>query len=332
MSPHSAEIHKFDPLHNQNCTRPCESATYSCGTKGSQQEVRAAIIKQNQQRKGSRMYERNFLDDNLTLSAYVLRSRLEGRKPKIGLILGSGLGTLADEIEEPIKIPYMEIPRMKSSTAASHVGQFVCGKLAGVEVLCMQGRLHGYEGYTSQEVVYPVWLLERMGVETLITTNAVGAINEQFKVGEFCVVSDHINYTGRNPIAAHDPADLSNRFFSMVDAYDFGLRQLALTVAQQKNIPIHEGVYLGLLGPSFETPAEIRMFRSWGADTVAMSMVEEVIAARHVGLRVLGISLLSNMAAGIGDSVPDGHEVLEVGKRCEPDFSRLVSGIVEQLQ
>lgn len=277
------------------------------------------------------MYQRNFLDDNLTLSAYVLRTRLEGRKPTIGLILGSGLGPLADEIEDPIKVPYMEIPRMKSSTAASHVGQFVCGTLAGKEVLCMQGRLHGYEGYTSQEVAYPVWLLERMGVDTLITTNSVGAINESFKVGDFCVIADHINYTGRNPIAAHDPADLSNRFFSMTDAYDPSLRRLALKVAAQERVTMHEGTFIGLLGPSFETPAEIKMFRSWGADTVAMSVVEEVIAARHVGMRVLGISLLSNMAAGINNASPDGFEVLDVGKQREPDFSRLVAGIVAEL-
>lgn len=277
------------------------------------------------------MYQRNFLDDNLTLSAYVLRTRLGERKPKIGLILGSGLGSLAHELENPLKVPYMEIPRMKSSTATSHVGQFVCGTLAGKEVLCMQGRLHGYEGYSSQEVAYPVWLLERMGVETLITTNSVGAINESFNIGDFCVIVDHINYTGRNPIAAHEPADLSNRFFSMNDAYDPDLRKLALQVANQEKVVMHEGVFIGLLGPSFETPAEIRMFRVWGADTVAMSVVEEVIAARHVGMRVLGISLLSNMAAGINNASPDGFEVLDVGKQRESDFSRLVTGIVAEL-
>lgn len=277
------------------------------------------------------MIQRNFLDDNLTLSAYVLRSRLDGRQPKVGLILGSGLNSLADEIENPIKIPYMEIPRMKTSTAESHVGQFVCGTLAGKEVLCMQGRLHGYEGNTTQEVAYPVWLLERMGVETLITTNSVGAINESYQVGDFCVIADHINYTGRNPIAALEPAGLSNRFFSMTEAYDPALRELALRIANRAEVRIHEGVFIGLLGPSFETPAEIRMFRSWGADTVAMSVVEEAIAARHVGMKVLGISLVSNMAAGIENSSPDGLEVLAIGKQREPHFSRLVTGIISEL-
>lgn len=277
------------------------------------------------------MIQRNFLDDDLTLSAYVLQSRLAERTPRIGVVLGSGLNPLAEELDDPIKVPYREIPRMKTSTAESHVGQFVCGTLGGKELLCMQGRLHGYEGNTAQEVAYPIWLMERMGVEILITTNAAGAINESFEVGDFCVMSDHINHTGRNPIADADPAALSNRFFSMTDAYDPTLRELAMRVAEKEQVKVHEGVYLGLLGPSFETPAEIRMFRGWGADTVAMSVVEEVIAARHVGIRVLGISLITNMAAGINGASPDGLEVLDVGKHREPDFSRLVRGIVADL-
>ncbi len=277
------------------------------------------------------MTTRNFLDDNLMLSAYVLSMRLEGRRPSIGMVLGSGLNPLADEIEDPIKVPYREIPRMKLSTAESHVGQFVCGTLAGKEVLCMQGRLHGYEGNNAQEVAYPIWLMERMGVETLIVTNAAGAINEGYQVGDFCVMADHINFTGRNPIAAPDPADLSNRFFSMTDAYDPGLRKAAIEVGKEAGVSVQEGVYLGLLGPSFETPAEIKMFRVWGADTVAMSVVEEVIAARHVGMRVLGISLVTNKAAGVEGASPDGLEVLDVGKQREGDFSRLVKGIVAKI-
>lgn len=277
------------------------------------------------------MFRRNNLDDNLTLSAYVLSERIEHRRARIGLILGSGLNPLAEEIEDAIKVPYREIPRMNLSTAESHVGQFVSGTLAGKEVLCMQGRLHGYEGNTAQEVAYPVWLLERMGVDTLITTNAAGAINETYAVGDFCVMSDHINYTGRNPIAEQDPAALANRFFSMTDAFDPELRRKALAVAKKERVALREGVYLGLLGPSFETPAEIKMFRSWGADTVAMSVVEEVIAARHVGMRVLGVSLITNMAAGIGGASPDGFEVLDVGAQCGEDFSHLIKGILAKL-
>ena len=264
------------------------------------------------------MLERNILDDNLTLSAYVLRQRLEGREPTIGLVLGSGLNPLANEIADAASIPYAEVPRMKTSTAESHVGRFVCGTLGGKCVLAMQGRLHAYEGNSAQEVAYPVWLMERLGVRTLITTNAAGALNPNYEVGDFCIMADQINFTGRNPIAAPDPANLSDRFFSMLDAFDPELRAIAHDVA-------------AALGPSFETPAEIRMFRSWGADTVAMSVCEEVIAARHVGMRVLGISLVSNMGCGIEGASPTGLEVLDVAKTREGDFSRLITGIVEQL-
>ena len=217
------------------------------------------------------MLERNILDDNLTLSAYVLRQRLEGREPTIGLVLGSGLNPLANEIADAASIPYAEVPRMKTSTAESHVGRFVCGTLGGKCVLAMQGRLHAYEGNSAQEVAYPVWLMERLGVRTLITTNAAGALNPNYEVGDFCIMADQINFTGRNPIAAPDPANLSDRFFSMLDAFDPELRAIAHDVAAERGVRVREGVYLGALGPSFETPAEIRMFRSWGADTVAMS-------------------------------------------------------------
>ena len=277
------------------------------------------------------MLDQNTLDDDLAVGSSVLASRLGGRRPRIGLILGSGLNPLADEIEEAVTVPYAEVPFMRTSTAEGHVGRFVCGRLAGREVLCMQGRLHGYEGYSSQEVAYPVWLLAQMGVEALIVTNAVGAVNEGYGVGDFCVMTDHINFTGRNPIAAPGPARLADRFFTMTDAYDPGLRTLAIKAAAEEGVALHEGVYLGLLGPSFETPAEIRIFRAWGADTVAMSAVEEVIAARHVGLRVLGISLVSNMAAGVKGASPSGAEVLDVARQQEKNFSRLIKGIVAKL-
>ncbi|WP_225749038.1 purine-nucleoside phosphorylase [Paraeggerthella sp. Marseille-Q4926] len=277
------------------------------------------------------MLERNILDDNLTLSAYTMRKRLGDRRPRIGLILGSGLNPLANEIADAELIPYVEVPRMNTSTAEGHVGRFVCGTLGGKCVLVMQGRLHGYEGNSSQEVAYPVWLMQRLGVDTLITTNAVGALNVNYQVGDFCIMSDQINFTGRNPIAAPDPANLSDRFFSMFDAFDPQLRSIAHDVAAERGIRVQEGVYLGLLGPSFETPAEIRMFRSWGADTVAMSVCEEVIAARHVGMRVLGVSLVSNMGCGIGGASPTGVEVLDVAKTREADFARLITGVIEQL-
>ncbi|MBC2889156.1 purine-nucleoside phosphorylase [Gordonibacter massiliensis (ex Traore et al. 2017)] len=277
------------------------------------------------------MSQSNVLKENLAESARVVAERIGGRAPEVGMILGSGLGPLAEQIEDAVYVPFGEVPHMKTSTATSHVGRFVCGNLGGKCVLAMQGRLHGYEGNTAQEVAYPVWLMHGLGIGTLVTTNAAGAINEGYRVGDFCVMEDHINFTGRNPVAGLEPDGIAFRFFSMLDAYDPALRRLALQVADELGIRVQQGVYLGLLGPSFETPAEIRAFRSWGADTVAMSVCEEVIAARHVGMRVLGMSLVSNMACGIEGASPTDEEVLDVARDREADFARLVTGIVERL-
>lgn len=277
------------------------------------------------------MSEYMTLDEKLTEGATYLRSHLGDRKPEIGLILGSGLNHLADSLEQAVYVPFGDVPHMNVSTAQGHVGRFVCGTFGSKLVFCMQGRLHGYEGNTAQEVAFPVWLMQRIGIDTIITTNAAGAINESYRVGDFCIMSDQINFTGRNPVAHPEAAELSQRFFSMTDAFDPDLRALALEVGARENIRVQESVYLGLLGTSFETPAEIRAFRIWGADTVAMSVVEEVIAARHGGMRVLGISLASNMAAGIGGASPDGDEVMEVAQTREADFVRLMSGIVQAM-
>lgn len=277
------------------------------------------------------MPKENILKENLHEAAYHLKVLLKGRKPEVGIILGSGLGPLAEQVEDAIVVPFGDIPHMKRSTATSHKGQFVCGTLAGKCVLVMQGRLHGYEGNTAQEVAFPVWIMHELGIGTLITTNAAGAINESYHVGDFCIMSDHINFTGRNPIVGQDPNGIAFRFFSMKDAYDPELRALAKRIAEREGIRVQEGVYLGLLGPSFETPAEIRAFRAWGADTVAMSVVEEVIAARHVGMRVFGMSLCSNMACGVGDASPNEQEVLEVALSRQSDFCRLVTEVVREL-
>lgn len=272
----------------------------------------------------------NVLKANLEEAAGVLRERLGNRKPAVGIVLGSGLGPLAEQIEDAIIVPFGEIPHMKRSTATGHKGRFVCGELGGKTVLAMQGRLHGYEGNSPQEVAFPIWLMHLLGVRALITTNAAGAINESYVPGEFCIMSDHINFTGRNPIVGTEPDGIAFRFFSMKDAYDPELRAVAHKVALERGVAVQEGVYLGLLGPSFETPAEIRAFRAWGADTVAMSVCEEVIAARHVGMRVLGISLVSNMACGVEGASPSDVEVFEVAKEVEPKFCRLIEGIVEE--
>lgn len=272
----------------------------------------------------------NVLKADLEEAAGVLRERLGNREPVVGIVLGSGLGPLAEQIENAVIVPFGEIPHMKRSTATGHKGRFVCGELGGKTVLAMQGRLHGYEGNSPQEVAFPIWLMHLLGVRALITTNAAGAINESYAPGEFCIMSDHINFTGRNPIVGTEPDGIAFRFFSMKDAYDPELRAVAHRVALERGVAVQEGVYLGLLGPSFETPAEIRAFRAWGADTVAMSVCEEVIAARHVGMRVLGISLVSNMACGVEGASPSDVEVFEVAKEVEPKFCRLIEGIVEE--
>lgn len=273
----------------------------------------------------------NLLKSRLEASRKVLLEKLGSLKPEIGIILGSGLGPLADHIQDALYIPFEEVPYMKTATASSHVGRFVCGTLSGKNVIAMQGRLHGYEGNEAWEVAYPVWLMHLLGVKILITTNAAGAINESYQVGDFCLMQDHINLTGRNPIVGTDPDGFAPRFVPMKDAYDPALRQVAKAVADELSISIQEGIYLGLLGPSFETPAEIRAFRVLGADTVAMSVVEEVIAARHVGIKVLGISLVSNMACGIEGASPCDDEVLDVAKSKEADFVALIKGIVSRL-
>ncbi len=273
----------------------------------------------------------NLLKDKLAESCDVLSFLLDGREPKIGIVLGSGLGALADDVEDSVSIPFSSIPHMKRSTAMNHVGQFVCGTLGGECVIVMQGRLHCYEGLSAQEVAYPIWLMHELGVETLITTNSAGAINPGYNVGDFCIMSDHINFTGQNPVTGSDPDGISLRFFSMYEAYDPALRQLAKRVAQASGIPVQEGVYLGLLGPSFETPAEIRAFRAWGADTVAMSVIHETIAARHVGMRVLGISLISNMACGIQAADPTDFEIFKVSHERSGAFCHLITEIVRNI-
>lgn len=273
----------------------------------------------------------NELIGHLEESEHAMRDALGGFTPEILLVLGSGLGPLAERIEDPVFIPFADVPHMKTSTATSHIGRFVAGMLGGKRVLCMQGRLHGYEGNSAQEVAYPIWLAGRLGAETLITTNAAGAINESYEVGDFCIMADHINFTGRNPVAGIEPNGISGRFFSMYEAYDSELRMLGVEVGQELGLPVHEGVYLGLLGPSFETAAEIRAFCAWGADTVAMSVCEEVIAARHIGLRVFGMSLCTNMACGVESADPSDEEVLEVAKLREGDFCRFMEAFVSRI-
>lgn len=276
-------------------------------------------------------------DDNLVAAveegARVLGDFLAGQEPVAGIILGSGLNPFADSLRQARFLDYRDVPFMQVSTATGHRGRFVIGTVpgAGRTVLCMQGRLHKYEGYSARQVAFPVWLMARCGIGTLVTTNAAGAINPAFHVGDFCIMADQINLTGTNPLVGRAPNELAERFVPMLDCFDPALRALAHEVARREGVRVQEGVYLGLLGPSFETPAEIRMFAGWGADTVAMSVVEEVIAARHMGMRVLGMSLISNMACGVQGADPNSAEIMDVAAAREEDFSRLVAGIVGKL-
>jgi purine-nucleoside phosphorylase len=252
-------------------------------------------------------------------------------KPQIGLILGSGLGVLADLIEQPIVVDYSRIPHFPVSTVEGHAGELVVGTIKGKQVLVMKGRFHAYEGYGAETVSFPVRVMKELGVETLIVTNAAGGINESYQVGDLMVISDHLNLTYRNPLIGPNDAALGVRFPDMSEAYSKRLRKVAHEVAASQDFKLQEGVYVGLLGPNYETPAEIRMFRTLGGDSVGMSTVPEVIVARHAGIEVLGFSCISNMASGILDQPLSHAEVMETTEKVKPKFLKLVLGIIEAI-
>ncbi|AKF95356.1 purine-nucleoside phosphorylase [Brevibacillus laterosporus] len=252
-------------------------------------------------------------------------------KPTIGLVLGSGLGVLADEIEEATVIPYNEIPHFTKSTVVGHKGQLVIGKLKGKQVVAMQGRFHYYEGHELEAVVFPIRVMKAIGVETIIVTNAAGGVNESYKPGDLMLISDHLNLTYRNPLIGGNDESLGARFPDMSEAYSKRLRKLSKEIAATLGIQLQEGVYAGLLGPSYETPAEIRMLRILGGDAVGMSTVPEVIVARHMNIEVLGISCISNMAAGILDQPLSHDEVMETTEKVKAEFLSLVKGVIEKM-
>ena len=263
-------------------------------------------------------------------AAYV-RSALGGRRPEIAITLGSGLGDLAERLDAPLTIPYKEIPHFPVSTVSGHKGQFVCGKLGGKEVLCMQGRFHYYEGYDLKQVTMPVRVMKLLGIDSLLVTNAAGGINTGFHAGTLMLIEDHLNLTGENPLIGENLDAFGDRFFDMTVAYDKEYRTLAKATAEELNIPLATGVYAWLTGPNFETPAEIRYLRTIGADAVGMSTVPEVLAARHSGIRVLGISCITNLAAGMTDNTLSHEEVKETAGRVQNEFIRLVTGIVSRM-
>lgn len=247
---------------------------------------------------------------------------------EIGIILGSGLGTLGEKIGNPKYVDYADIPNFPVSTAPGHVGRFVFGTLNGKKVMCMQGRIHLYEGYEVQSVVMPIRVMKMMGVKKLIVTNAAGGINESFDVGDIMVITDHINFTGRNCLIGKNDGDFGCRFPDMSFAYAPSLREIAFNCAEKLGMKLQQGVYIGCTGPSYETPAEIRAFRIMGADTVGMSTVQEVIAANHCGIDVLGFSLVSNKAAGLSGERLTEEEVLTIGRQKSEEMQTLITEIV----
>ena len=263
-------------------------------------------------------------------AAKFIRSKTKLR-PKIALVLGSGLGAFADELESATRIPYERIPHFPRSTAIGHAGRLVIGKVENVAVAAMQGRVHFYEGYSLKDIIFPMRVFARLGIRAAILTNAAGGINLNFTQGALVVVRDHINLQGSNPLIGPNDERFGPRFPDMTHAYDKNYRTTALEEARRLGIEVSEGVYAALSGPSYETPAEIRYLRTIGADVVGMSTVPEVIAARHMGMRVLGISCVTNMAAGILDKPLDHREVLATGERVKDNFIALLRAVLPRI-
>ncbi|HEX4038052.1 MAG TPA: purine-nucleoside phosphorylase [Acidobacteriaceae bacterium] len=252
-------------------------------------------------------------------------------RPLIGIVLGSGLGAFAEQIENAVAISFADIPHFPQSTVPGHSGRLVIGTLSGMAVAVMQGRVHAYEGYSSEQVTFPIRVLGRMGVQRLVLTNAAGGINPALHQGQLVLLSDHINLSGRNPAAGANDDRFGPRFFDMSEAYSVRLRKVAHEAAHEMDFRLDEGVYLSVLGPSFETPAEIRGFSALGADLIGMSTVQETIAARQMGMEVLGISCVTNMAAGIQKEPLSHEEVIATGRAVEAQLAGLLTRVVGML-
>jgi len=269
--------------------------------------------------------------DALKEAAHRLKTLLP-HEPTIGLVMGSGLSDALRPIDDETIIPWSKIPYFPEPTVEGHAGQYIAGSLNEAPVLVQQGRVHHYEGKPMDEIVFPTRLMKLIGVETLVITNAAGAINDAYKPGDFVLIRDHINAIPESPLRGPNVDDLGPRFPNMNDAYSPELRRLAHQAAEEAGLSLQEGVYLATSGPQYETPAEIQMYKHWGADLVGMSTVPEVIAARHCGLTVLGISLATNYAAGINEEAhPTHEEVIEASKKAEANLAKLVRALLELL-
>jgi purine-nucleoside phosphorylase len=264
-------------------------------------------------------------------AAEFLQSSLSIR-PQVAVVLGSGLGAFADTLDNPKVIPYHDIPGWPQSTAVGHAGKMVAGMVSGVPVIALAGRAHLYEGYTAQQAVYGVRALAKVGVKSIVLTNAAGGVNPAFGPGTLVLISDHINLQGQNPLIGPNDDSLGPRFPDMSEAYSKRYREIARAAATEMGLEMPEGVYAALSGPNYETPAEIRYLRAIGADLVGMSTVPETIAANHMGLKVLGISCVTNAAAGVIDQKLDHKEVLEVGERMKGTMVELLRRVSPRLQ
>jgi len=275
--------------------------------------------------------------DQVTQAAAFLRDRLAPATPSVGIVLGSGLGAVADAIPSPTIVPYAEIPHFPQSTVQGHSGRIVAGLLAGTPAIVMQGRVHFYEGYSPQQVTFPMRVLGALGLRAVVLTNAAGGIAEGYHIGQLVALRDHINLMGFNPLnGPNEPRfgfqpNSGLRFFDMTEAYSRRLRALAQQAAAAEGFPLDEGVYLAVPGPSFETPAEIRAFRTLGATLVGMSTVPETIVARHMGIEVLGISCVTNLAAGLGATPLSHEEVFAAGRQVEHRLASLFQRLIPQI-
>lgn len=255
----------------------------------------------------------------------------ENIKPEIGIILGSGLGIIAEEICDKVTIPYSKIPYFPESTVVGHNGQFIFGYLEGKPVVCMDGRFHYYEGYDLKQVTLPIRVMKKLGVSTLLVTNAAGGVNESYVPGDLMIIKDHINLLGQNPLRGKNDDEFGQRFPDMSEAYNEGLRKAVLESASELNIKVQEGVYAALSGPNYETPAEIRYVRKIGVDAVGMSTVPEVIVANHCGIKVLGISCITNMAAGVLKKKLNHQEVMETANLVRQKFVNLIKKTISKI-
>jgi len=263
-------------------------------------------------------------------AARTIRARAN-HEPRVAVVLGSGLGDFVDTFENAVAIPYAEVPGYPTSTAIGHAGRLVIGTVNNVPVLAMQGRVHFYEGYSLEQVTFPVRTFGLLGIKTLILTNAAGGVNIELSQGSLMVISDHLNLMGVNPLRGPNDERLGPRFPDMTEVYSRELQQRAISEASAMGIDLRRGIYAGLAGPSYETPAEIHMLRGFGADAVGMSTVPEAIVARHMGMQVLGISCITNMAAGISDQLINHEEVMETGRRVRDTFARLLGRLIVSL-